>query len=121
MVYAEQRRYAESLIELNRAVELSNSGLDELGYVYAVSGQRKEARQILAELRDLSRRRYVSPVDIALIYAGLGEKDQAFDWLEKAYGEHSTKLIHIKMDPRFDILRSMPQFDDLLRRIGLVN
>jgi len=120
-VYAQKRRYDESLVELNKAVELSrDSALAELGYVYAVSGQRRAARQTLAELRELSRRRYVSSVDVALIYAGLGENDQAFSWLEKAYGERSIKLTHLKMDPRFDVLRVDHRFDDLLRRIGLV-
>jgi len=119
-VYAQQGGYLESLAELNKAVELSrDSALAEIGYVYAVSDQRRKARLILAELRELSRRRYVSPVDIALIRAGLGEKDQAFNWLEKAYGEHSSRLPQLKMDPRFDTLRADPRFDDLLRRMGL--
>src|SRR5262249_48312329 len=78
-VYAQRKREAERLGELNKAVELSrDSALAELGYVYAVSAQGREARQILAELRELSRRRYVSPVDIAFINTGLGEKEQAF-------------------------------------------
>jgi TolB-like protein/DNA-binding winged helix-turn-helix (wHTH) protein/Tfp pilus assembly protein PilF len=120
LVYAQQGRYADSLAELKKAVELSRDGaLAELGYVYAASGQRREARQILVELRELSRRRYVSPVDIAFIHVGLGEKDQAFNWLERAYGEHSSKLTILKMDPRSDILRADPRFDELLRRIGL--
>src|SRR5215510_4452283 len=119
-VYAKERKYAESIAELNRAVELSRDrALAELGYVYAASGQRREARQILVELRELSRRRYVSPVDIAFIHGGLGEKDQAFNWLERAYVEHSSRLTQLKMDPRSDTLRADPRFDELLRRIGL--
>jgi eukaryotic-like serine/threonine-protein kinase len=119
-VYAQQGRYVESLAELKKAVELSrDSALAEIGYVYAVSDQRREAREILAELLELSRRRYVSPVDIALIHAGLGEKDQAFNWLEKAYGGHSSRLTQLNMDPRIDTLRADPRFDDLLRRMGL--
>ena len=56
-----------------------------LGYTYAVSGERSKARQALAELQEMARHRYASPVDFAAIYTGLGEKDQAFAWLEKGF------------------------------------
>jgi Flp pilus assembly protein TadD len=90
-----------------------------LGYVYAVSGSKAEARKILAELQHLSEHSYVPATDMALIYAGLGEKDKAFARLDKAYEEHSFSLSNLKVEPRFDPLRSDPRFADLLRHIGL--
>jgi TolB-like protein/DNA-binding winged helix-turn-helix (wHTH) protein/Tfp pilus assembly protein PilF len=89
-----------------------------LGYVYAVSGRKAEARKILAELQSLSEHSYVPATDMALIYAGLGDKDKAFAWLDKAYEEHSFSLSNLKVEPRFDPLRSDPRFADLLRSIG---
>jgi hypothetical protein len=67
----------------------------------------------------LSNRRYVSPYSIALIYTGLGEKEQAFAWLEKAYEDRSSLMIYLKVEPMLDSLRSDPRFTDLLHRIGL--
>jgi hypothetical protein len=83
-----------------------------------VSGRKAEARKILAELQSLSEHRYVPATDTALIYAGLGDKDKAFAWLDKAYEEHSFSLSNLKVEPRFDPLRSDPRFADLLRSIG---
>jgi serine/threonine-protein kinase len=119
-VYAQTGRYAESLAELNKAAELfRDSTLAALGYVYAISGRRSEARQVLAELERLSRRRYVSSVGVAAIHAGLGEKNQAFIRLDKAFGEREARLLLLRVEPKFDSLRSDPRFDGLLRRLGL--
>ena len=94
----------------------SKSGL---GHVYAVSGKTGEARAVLNELRQLSEREYVPADRIALIYAGLGEKDQAFAWLEKAYGERSFNMAWLKVEPRWDSLRDDPRFAGLLKRMNL--
>ena len=90
-----------------------------LGHAYAVSGRKKQAQKVLAGLRELSERRHVSPRFIALIYVGLGEKDQAVEWLHKAYEQYSHGVTILKADPRFTDLRSDSRFQDLLRRIGL--
>jgi Flp pilus assembly protein TadD len=90
-----------------------------LAHTYATSGRKTEARKILAELQTLSEHSYVPATDMALVYAGLGDKDKAFAWLDKAYAEHSFALSNLKVEPRFDLLRSDPRFADLLRRIGL--
>jgi tetratricopeptide (TPR) repeat protein len=119
-VYVQKGMYAEAIAELNKAVELSKDhALAALGYAYATAGQRGEARRVLAELQELSKRRYVSTVDVAVIHAGLGEKDQAFAWLEKAYQERAGKLVFVGIEPKFDSLRSDPRFHDLLRRMRL--
>jgi TolB-like protein/Tfp pilus assembly protein PilF len=118
--YAQAGRYSDSLIELKKAVELSRENtLATLGYVYAISGRKSEARQVLAELRELERQHYVSSVDLAGVSAGLGDKDQAFAWLDKAYEAYEAKLALLKVDPKFDSLRTDPRFDRLLRQIGL--
>ena len=110
------------LAECQKARSLAadeTGALGVLGHTYAVSGNRAEALKVLSELKDLSQRRYVAPFENALIYVGLGDKAQAFEWLERAYGDHSYRLAWIKVDPRFDSLHGEPPFHDLLRRMRL--
>src|SRR5262249_20107585 len=95
------------------------SPLALLGHGYAVAGQRSQALELLEELVDLSKQRYISPYLIAIIYTGLGEKNSAFEWLEKTYEERSNMLVLLKVDPIFDRLRADPRFADLVRRVGL--
>jgi tetratricopeptide (TPR) repeat protein len=92
--------------------------LSVLGYVYAVSGRRHEAQSIAAEIEGLWKRRYFSPVDGALVYAGLGNKDEAFAWLTKAYEARDPQLIWLKVEPELQSLQSDPRFAELLQRIG---
>lgn len=73
---------------------------------------------MLDELSQMSKTRYVSPLQVAVIYIGLGQKDQAFLWLEKSFNERAFEILLIKVDPRFDALRSDPRFQDLLRRMN---
>ncbi|MBI1791252.1 MAG: protein kinase [Acidobacteria bacterium] len=122
MAYEQVGRHEEAVAEAQKAVSLSAGEpglLGELGHAYAVSGKRTEALKTLAELKDVSKRRYVAPFDIALIYLGLGDKAQALEWLGKAYEDHSQWFVWIKVDPRFDSLRGEPHFQDLLRRMVL--
>jgi Flp pilus assembly protein TadD len=115
-------KYKEAIAECQKAVSLSGgepSTLAGLGHAYAVSGKRAEAQRVLAELKDLSKRRYVAPLQIALIFAGLGDKVQALEWLERAYEDRSYRLTWVKADPPFDSLHNEPRFQDLLRRMGL--
>ena len=86
---------------------------------YGLAGHRAEAKKILNELLELKRRRYVTPPALANVYIGLGDKDQAFFWLEKAYQDRSNYLAYLKVFPGCDSLRSDPRIDDLLRRMGL--
>lgn len=119
--YVQQGKFDEAIAELNQARRLNDSPqvTAALGHAFAVSGQRAEAQKVLAELQATARRRYVSPYDLATIYAGLGEKEQALTWLEKAYEDRSGWLaLWLKVDPKFDGLRADDRFRDLLRRIG---
>jgi Flp pilus assembly protein TadD len=90
-----------------------------LGHTYAVSGRKGDARRTIAEIKRMSERRHVSPYYIALIYTGLGEREQAFRWLEKAYQERDHELGLLKADHRLDSLRTDPRFAELERRVGL--
>ncbi len=122
--YEQKGMFEEAITAFQRAMSVTQSpaktlAMAGLGHVYAVSGRKTEARKILAELQRLSEHSYVQATDVALVYAGLGDKDKAFAWLDKAYEEHSFALSNLKVEPRFDLLRSDPRFTDLLRRIGL--
>lgn len=90
-----------------------------LGYAYAVSGRKTEALDVLQELQHLSDQDYVPADRVAMIYVGLGDKDQAFNWLEKAFQERSFNIVWLKVEPRWDSIRSDPRFIDLLRRMRL--
>ena len=86
---------------------------------YGASGRKREANQIASELLQLQKQRYVSPMAFAYVYTGLGNNDQVFAWLEKAYQERSYGIAFYKVSPTVDSLRSDPRFADLLKRIGL--
>ncbi len=94
--------------------------LSGLGYAYAVAGRRAEAQKVLDKLNELSKQSYVPAEAMACVYAGLGDKDKAFEWLEKTYEERSAAPFHpLKADPIYDPLRSDPRFVDLLRGTNL--
>jgi DNA-binding winged helix-turn-helix (wHTH) protein/TolB-like protein/Tfp pilus assembly protein PilF len=114
--------YEVAISELQKAVQPTAADpvpLALLARAYALSGRAAEARNLLRELEELSKQRYVSPADIAVLRGDLGEKDEAFQWLGKAYEERSNFLINLKVDPAFDSLRSDPRFAALSARIGL--
>jgi tetratricopeptide (TPR) repeat protein len=122
MAYLRKGNFPEAVAEFQRAATLSSNIIDYqsgLGHAYARAGKHTEARKLLYELKEHSKQRYVSWYDFAAIYAGLGEKDQAFALLEKAYEQRDPKVTWAKVDPSLDPLRSDPRFQDLLRRIGL--
>jgi tetratricopeptide (TPR) repeat protein len=119
VAYVHKSMYSEGIAELEKAVEISHNhvSLTFLGRGYAAAGRRAEAEKVLDQLNEFSKAKYVPAFRRAEIYASLGEKDKAFEWLEKAYEEHF--IIAIKVDPVYDPLRSDPRFADLLRRMNL--
>jgi len=120
--YLKQRRYEEAVTEFQRAVELSGRAstmLSYLGYSYAVSGKRAEARAVLKELEEKYSRHEAAGQDQAGVYAGLGENDQAFEWLERDFEERSGELPFITYWFSFEVLRSDPRYVNLTRRMGL--
>jgi serine/threonine protein kinase/Tfp pilus assembly protein PilF len=121
LAYEGKRMLPQAIAEYQKVRALSPEsvlGLPDLGYVYAISGQRAEARQILDQLLGLSKRQYIPETSLAVIYQGLGERDRALEWLEKAWEEHAPGACILKVDPRYDSLRSDPRFQNILRRMN---
>jgi DNA-binding winged helix-turn-helix (wHTH) protein/TolB-like protein/Tfp pilus assembly protein PilF len=121
MVYEHQGRMHEAVEELQKAISISDGidGLGSLGHVYAISGKLSDAENILRRLDELSKQRYISPFQKALIYAGLGRNDQALSMLERAYNERALSPVALRWDPRLNGLRGEPRFRDFVRRVGL--
>ncbi|HYX90947.1 MAG TPA: tetratricopeptide repeat protein, partial [Myxococcaceae bacterium] len=122
--YLPERKYQEAIAELQKALSFNERRpilLGALAQAYALAGQREEALKLLAELKQIEadERGYVSPFGIIWAYAGLGDKDQAFAYLEKCYQEHIERLPWINVDPLMDPLRSDARFEDLVRRMGV--
>jgi len=107
---------------LAKAVELNPGDtmlLAQLGQGYAMAGRTGRAREVLEQLQQLARQRYVSPYHMAYVYTGLGETETALDWLERACDERAGGIYGIKGSFLFTALRSHPRFTDLLRRMNL--
>jgi serine/threonine protein kinase/tetratricopeptide (TPR) repeat protein len=116
--YLAKRMFEPAIAELLKAHAINDSSAF-LGYAYAISGKREEARRFLQRLAELSRHQYVDPIGFGTIYLGLGENDRAFGWFEKAFQDRSEDLLLLKVDPRMDSARSDPRYKSLVRRIGL--
>ena len=119
--YLKQGRNAEAIANLEKAVELSNRAgvaLTDLGYGYGVTGKRTEAIAIVKELEEMYARKESNGRYVAGVYAGLGEKDKAFEWLEKDF-QTKEDLAGIRWQIPFESLRDDPRYKDLLKRMGL--
>jgi tetratricopeptide (TPR) repeat protein len=92
-----------------------------LAYVYGRSGQASQARHAIQRLLQLNRQHLIDPSFIAWAYAGLGDKDEAFKWLEEGYTQHSVEFVSLKVNPGYDSMRDDPRFRDLLRRVNLAD
>jgi len=124
LVYEQKGMYPEALEQLKKSLALPGNyfktmNTADLAHLYAVWGKSSEARKVLEELIHNSEQRYASAYGIAVIYAGLGEKDKALEWLNKAYEDRSFWMVWIKNDSRLDGLRSDSRFTDLLRRMKI--
>jgi serine/threonine protein kinase/Tfp pilus assembly protein PilF len=121
--YEAKGRLPEAITEFQSALALDNDNTEiwsGLGHAYGLSGNKSEAQKVLSHLNELSTRNYVSPYSVAIVYAGLGEKDQVFSWLDRAYQERSYFLaVYLPTDSRLDGLHADPRFIELKRRIGL--
>jgi len=112
--------YPAAIDQFEKGVKLSKSPLmlSLLGHAYAASGRKADALKILADLNQ-QKQRYVSPYTVATIYAGLGDKDETFKWLEKAYEERDIWLMNMRVDPVLKPIRSDARFTELVQRIGI--
>ena len=121
--YKQKGMHQQAILELQKVSVLSgqdHAKLAALGHAYAFSGRRAEATKILEKLEEMSKRSYVPPYDFAVIFAGLGEKDKALEWLQKSHEDRSAYLVYLNVEPIWDSLRSDPRFTDLLQRMRLV-
>ncbi len=122
LAYEQKQFFDAAIEEFQMAVSLSGGSplmRAALGHAYAKSQKTYEANKILSELNALSEQQYVSPYEVAAIYVALGNNEQAFQLLEKAYAEHSFHFVNLNVSPLFKSVRPDPRFQDLVRRIGL--
>jgi eukaryotic-like serine/threonine-protein kinase len=121
LVYERKKQYPEAIAALEKArlLEVNPASLGYLGYVYAAAGKKAEAKKVLEELKDLSKQRYVDPYNIAIIYAGLNDKDRAFGWLDRAYEARSFNMAILTTDTVLDNLRPDPRFMEMLKQVDL--
>jgi tetratricopeptide (TPR) repeat protein len=118
--YQELRRFDDALTEFRQVDEKLPEwavAIAARGFVEAAAGHTGEARQTLAELQRLSNRKFVTSYGVALVYASLGQNDDAFRWLNRAFDERSHWLVWLRLDPRWDGLRPDPRFSDLVSRM----
>ena len=120
-ILAAEGMYGDAVAHWNQSVLLSEQTQDAaaLQHAYAIGGYRAYLGKELQMLQVKSQREYVAPLEFADLYTRLGDKDSAFDWLERAYKERSSWLNFLNTNPLYDSLRSDPRYADLLRRIGL--
>jgi tetratricopeptide (TPR) repeat protein len=126
LAYAMKRMYPQALAEYDKIADqdkITAAGnqfvAGMLGWVYAVSGRRTDALKIAQEFTDLSAHAYVDFYWAGVIYAGLGDKDEAFRLLEKSYQQHAATMPYLAVDPFWYGMHSVPRYADLLRRMGL--
>src|SRR5687768_7732478 len=119
--YSYNRQFTEAIAECEKA-----RGLDDdpavLGYLaraYVMSGKRTEGMNVVAQMHELSKQRYVPAYGFGVAYAALDDKDQAFQWLARSLQDNAWEITYLKVDPSMDSLRTDPRFDDLVRRVGL--
>jgi len=119
--YVQKGMFEEAIDNMERAVLLSPDYIENrwmLGHAYAAAGKTAEARKVLDDLHTLAEKQYVHAYAFALIHTGLGENDEALEWLERAYQDRNAWMPFLNVEPRFDPLRSDPRFQDLLRRMN---
>jgi tetratricopeptide (TPR) repeat protein len=119
--YEQLGMFQKAIAAFEKAVEYSLRGSRDsasLAHAFAIAGKQKDALKLLQQLKELSKREYVSPYSFALIFTGLGNKSQALVWLEKAYKERDSALPFLRVNPRLASLRSDRHFQDLVRRMN---
>jgi adenylate cyclase len=121
LVYIDKKMYAEALAEARKARQLSSASTYSLGleiYALAKMGNREEAEKVLREMMEIGKTRGMPPTHLAVAHAGLGDTETALDWLEKGFAEHDPKMAFLKVDPKWNNLRSNPRFISLMKRMN---
>jgi serine/threonine-protein kinase len=122
LVQEQRGEFDESAAAFQRALQLSpGSPLLQaaLSRTFALSGKHTEARRILRDLHELAAKRYVSPFELAAIHLALGQRDEGFQWLSRAFQDRCFELICLRVDPRWESLWGDPQFRALFEQLGL--
>jgi TolB-like protein/Tfp pilus assembly protein PilF len=121
MAYAQVQEYSKAIEHHRKALELEGTAiaLGFLGYTLAVSGEKDEALKILRELMEQSKQSFILPYYIAIIHIGLDQKEQAFEWLERAFNERAEWICALRVAPELDSLRSDQRLTDMIRRAGI--
>jgi tetratricopeptide (TPR) repeat protein len=112
-------RDAVRTMEKARTLEVNSPTLGYLGYAYGKTGRKEDAERVLEELKELSNNRYISPIGFVLVYAGIGDRDRAFEWLDRAFQEREPSLTLLTFDPALESLRPDPRFKEFLDRVNL--
>jgi tetratricopeptide (TPR) repeat protein len=118
----QQGKYPEAIDWFRKAIVSSghvSHCRSALGHAYGISGAKTRAREILDEIKTLATRQYVPSYDIAIVYLGMGDKEEAYRWLQKALDERSAWMVYLNIDPRLDNLRSESRFKLLVHKVGL--
>ena len=121
LAYEQKQEWAKATAELEQAYKMDSEpeALAQVGHAYAAAGRTADARTVLRQLTQQSRNRYISPYNFAVLYTGLGERDEAFRWLQKVEQDRSEWFAAVNVDPRLDALHSDPRFAGILRSVGL--
>ena len=121
LIDVEAGKFNDAIPELITASEDQHATFQRgfLGYAYAAAGQRDSAQKMLGQLKALATQEYVSPFAVAQIYLGLGDRDRALEWLEKAYKAHSPWILTLVVSKTFDSVREDPRFAALVGKLGL--
>ena len=117
IIYVEKKMYEEAITEFQKLGQQPHA-IGHIGNVYGRMGRTTEARESISRLQEHVESDGIGRYEIAIVYAGLGDKEQAFEWPEKSLGAHDKGLTYLKIDPCLDPLRSDPRFHNLLRRVG---
>jgi TolB-like protein/Flp pilus assembly protein TadD len=120
--YSRKGLHGDAINELKRACELSVGNTEAtsfLGFAYAAAGERDRASEIVSNLTERAKTDYVPPYHFAILWAGLGQIDRAFEWLERCFDSHAVDLFTLKVEPMFDVLRGDARFGQLIARVGL--
>jgi len=120
VAYAAKGSFSKAIAEYEKSRQFSDDPyfIALLGHAYGTSGKRIEALRIIEQLKEISKQRYVSAYNFAIVYSALGDKDKAFAELEKGYQDRANEMIFLQVDTLLDPLRDDPRFEDLLRRVG---
>jgi tetratricopeptide (TPR) repeat protein len=122
-VYEQKCMFDVAISEFQTGVQLtggSTYSLARLAHGFAIAGSSDRCESLLRQLFEITSQKYVSPYDIATIYVGLGNYDNAFNWLNRAFEERSLWMGYLKVEPQMDPLRADSRFQDLLGRVGLI-